>query len=158
MAKPKKPASPATIAENRRARHDYIIEERIEAGIALTGWEVKALRAGKGHIAEAHAIVKGEEAWLLGSRIDPLASASTHVHAEPDRTRKLLLHRKEIAHLTGAVDQKGYTLIPLRLYWKRGIAKIEIGLGRGRKKHDKRELLKQRDWDRQKARLLRHAS
>jgi len=145
----------AGIAVNRRARHDYDIEERFEAGLALRGWEVKALRAGRASIAEAHAILRAGEAWLVGSNFTPLPSASTHVVPEPDRTRKLLLHAREIAHLTGAVDRKGYTLVPLRLYWKRGHAKVEIGLGKGRKKHDKRRVIKERDWARRQAQILR---
>lgn len=143
------------IAENRKARHDYSIEERYEAGLALAGWEVKALRAGRANISEAHALLRNGEAWLLGAHINPLPSASTHVTAEPDRTRKLLLNGAEIRHLTGAVERRGYTLVPLRLYWKRGLAKLEIGLAKGRKQHDKRQALKERDWARQQGRLLR---
>jgi len=145
----------AGIAVNRRARHDYSIEERFEAGLALQGWEVKALRAGRASIAEAHALVRGGEVWLLGANFTPLPSASTHVNPEPDRTRKLLLHAHEIAHLAGAVDRKGYALVPLRLYWKRGNAKVELGLAKGRKKHDKRQVIKERDWARRQAQLLR---
>lgn len=145
----------AGIAINRRARHDYSIEERFEAGLVLQGWEVKALRAGRASIAEAHALVRDGEAWLIGANIAPLPSASTHVATEPDRTRKLLMHATEIARLSGAVERRGYTLVPLRLYWKRGRAKIELGLAKGRKKHDKRQAIKERDWARQQARLLR---
>lgn len=145
----------AAIAENRRARHDYSIEERYEAGLALEGWEVKALRAGRASIAEAHAILRAGEAWLIGSHVTPLPSASSHVVAEPDRTRKLLLHASELRHLTGAVERRGYTLVPLRLYWKQGIAKLELGLGKGRKLHDKRHAAKERDWAREQGRLLR---
>lgn len=150
-----KKSSPRNIAENRRARHDYSIEERLEAGLVLEGWEVKSLRAGRASIAEAHAIMRGGEAWLLGSNITPLASASTHVRTETDRTRKLLLNARELRHLTGAVQQRGFTLVPLRLYWKRGNAKVEIGLAKGKKKYDKRQAQKKQDWERQKARLLR---
>lgn len=145
----------AAIAENRRARHDYSIEERYEAGLALEGWEVKALRAGRASIAEAHVILRAGEAWLIGSHVTPLPSASSHVVAEPDRTRKLLLHASELRHLTGAVERRGYTLVPLRLYWKHGIAKLELGLGKGRKRHDKRQAAKERDWTREQGRLLR---
>lgn len=146
---------PQSIAENRRARHDYDIEERFEAGLALQGWEVKALRAGRASVAEAHGLVRNGEVWLIGANISPLASASTHVKTEPDRTRKLLLHAREIAHLTGAVERQGYTLVPLRVYWKRGNAKLELGLAKGRKQHDKRQVAKKQDWERQKARILR---
>jgi SsrA-binding protein len=145
----------ATIALNRRARHDYFIEERYEAGLALQGWEVKALRAGKLQLNEGYVIVKGDEAWLVGAHITPLNSASTHVLADPTRTRKLLLKRREIDHLVGAVERKGHTLIPLAMYWKNGRAKLEIGLGRGKKSHDKRAAEKDRDWQREKARTLR---
>lgn len=144
-----------SIAENRRARHDYDIEERFEAGLALEGWEVKSLRAGRASIAEAHGLVRNGEVWLIGANISPLPSASSHVRTEPDRTRKLLLHAREIAHLTGAVERRGYTLVPLRVYWKRGNAKLEIGLAKGRKLHDKRQVAKKQDWERQKARILR---
>jgi SsrA-binding protein len=143
------------IAQNRRARHDYFIDERYEAGLALQGWEVKALRAGRLQLAEGYVLVKDDEAWLLGSHIAPLGSASTHVTADPTRTRKLLLKRREIDHLVGAVDRKGYTLVPLSMYWKDGRAKLEIGLARGKKQHDKRDAEKDRDWQREKARALR---
>ncbi len=145
----------AAIAENRRARHDYSIEERYEAGLALEGWEVKALRAGRASIVEAHAILRAGEAWLIGSHVTPLASASTHITPEPDRTRKLLMHASELRHLTGAVERRGYTLVPLRLYWKRGRAKLELGLAKGRKQHDKRQASREHDWAREQGRLLR---
>ena len=144
-----------TIALNRRARHDYFIDERYEAGVALMGWEVKALRAGRLQLAEGYVLLKDDEAWLLGSHITPLTSASTHVVADPTRTRKLLLKRRELDHLIGAVERKGYTLIPLAMYWKDGRAKLEIGLARGKQKQDKRETEKERDWQREKARTLR---
>ncbi len=156
MGKSKKAkAPPSTIALNRKARHDYFIEERLEAGLALEGWEVKALRAGKGRITEAYVIVKNGEAWLLGAHIQPLDSVSTHIRPDPTRTRKLLLHGREIAHLIGAVDQRGYTLVPLAMYWKRGNAKLEIALAKGKAKHDKRQDKKTKDWERRKAQLLR---
>jgi SsrA-binding protein len=145
----------STIALNRKARHDYFIDERYEAGIALMGWEVKSLRAGRLQLAEGYVLMKDDEAWLLGSHIAPLTSASTHVAADPTRTRKLLLKRREIDHLVGAVERKGYTLIPLAMYWKEGRAKLEIGLARGKKQHDKRATEKDRDWQREKARTLR---
>jgi len=144
------------IAVNRRARHDFFIEERLEAGLELEGWEVGSLRAGRAQIAEAYVVLKRGEAWLLGGHIPPLASASTHVNPDPSRTRKLLLHRREIDRLVGAVERKGYTLVPLQLYWKRGRAKLEIGLARGKRKHDKRETERERDWERQKQRVMRH--
>jgi SsrA-binding protein len=137
-----------TIALNRRARHDFFIDERYEAGLALMGWEVKALRAGRLQLAEGYVLLKDDEAWLLGCHISPLNSASTHVVADPTRTRKLLMKRREIDHLVGAVDRKGYTLVPLAMYWKGGRAKLEIGLARGKKEHDKRDSEKDRDWQR----------
>lgn len=152
----KKPDSPNHIAQNRKARHDYFIEDKLEAGLVLEGWEVKALRAGRGRIAEAYVTVKDGEAWLLGSHIDALPSASTHITTDPSRTRKLLLHRKEIDRLTGAREREGYTLVPLSMYWKKGRAKLEIGLAKGKQKHDKRDAKKSADWQRQKARLLKH--
>lgn len=150
-------SAPATIALNKRARFDYFIEERFEAGLILQGWEVKSLRAGKAQITESYVLIKAGEAWLLGAHVTPLNTASTHVHPDPTRTRKLLLNRAELDRLTGAVERKGYTLAPLALYWKRGRAKLEIGLAKGKKLHDKRATEKARDWERQKNRLLRHA-
>ena len=151
--KRKSTGSDNTIAENRKARHDFFIEERIEAGIALQGWEVKSLRAGRANLTESYALLKDGEAWLIGAHISPLNTASTHVRADPVRTRKLLLHRREIDRLTGAVERKGYTLVPLALYWKNGRAKLSLGLARGKKQHDKRAAAKDRDWARQKQRL-----
>ncbi len=143
------------IAENRKARHDYFIESDIEAGIALEGWEVKSLRAGRANLTESYAIVKDGEAWLLGAHIAPLTSASTHVIADPIRTRKLLLHRRELDRLIGSVERKGYTLVPLSLYWQRGRTKLKLGLAKGKKQHDKRATEKDRDWKRQKERILK---
>jgi SsrA-binding protein len=151
-----KKAPPATIALNKRARHEYFIEERLEAGIALEGWEVKSLRASKAQITESYVVIKDGEAWLLGAHVTPLPTASTHIHPDPTRTRKLLLNRGELDRLIGAVERKGYTLIPLALYWKRGRAKLEVGLAKGKKLHDKRATDKERDWQRQKDRLMRH--
>ncbi len=148
-------SSTATIAENRRARFEYFIEKRFEAGLVLEGWEVKSLRAGRGQIGEGYAIIKNGAAWLLGSHIAPLLSASTHRPTDPERTRKLLLHRRELNELAGAVERRGFTLVPLRLYWKKGRAKIELGLVRGKKLHDKREVERERDWQRQRQRLLK---
>ncbi len=144
-----------TIAINRKARHDYFIEERIEAGLVLMGWEVKSIRAGRTQMSEAHIIVRKGEAWLLNAHISPLDSASTHVNPEPTRTRKLLLHKKELNKLIGSIDRKGYTVVPLAMYWKAGKVKLEIGLAKGKKKYDKRADLKERDWQRQKQRLLK---
>lgn len=157
MSKNKKTAGGSTIALNKRARHDYFIEENFEAGLALQGWEVKALRAGRASITEAYVTLKNNEAWLLGSQITPLPQASTHVHADPTRTRKLLLHRREIDHLIGAVDREGYTLVPLAMYWSKGRVKLDVGLAKGKKQYDKRATTKEREWQRQKERLLRHS-
>jgi SsrA-binding protein len=143
------------IAINRKARFDYFIEERLEAGLALMGWEVKSLRAGKVQITEGYVSVKGGEAWLHGAHISPLLSASTHIDTTPTRTRKLLLKRNEIDHLVGAVERRGYTLVPLELYWKEGRAKLEIGLSKGKKQHDKRATDKDRDWQRDKGRIMK---
>jgi len=147
--------APRLIAENRRARFDYFIEERYDAGVVLEGWEVKALRAGKAQITESHVFVRDGEVFWIGAHINPLKTTSTHVIADPIRTRKLLLKHSEIAHLIGAVERKGYTIVPLELYWQRGKAKIRIGLAKGKKQHDKRETERERDWTRDKARLLR---
>ncbi|HET6725165.1 MAG TPA: SsrA-binding protein SmpB [Gammaproteobacteria bacterium] len=153
-AKAKK-APPSTIALNKKARHEYFIEERTEAGLALEGWEVKSLRAAKAQLTEAYVLVKEGEAWLFGAHITPLPTASTHIRPDPSRTRKLLLHRHELDRLIGAVERKGYTLVPLALYWKGGRAKLEVGLAKGKKQHDKRATEKARDWERQKARILK---
>jgi SsrA-binding protein len=144
-----------SIVENRKAHHDYFIEERYEAGLALLGWEVKAIRAGRGQIAEGYVTVRGQEIFLVGAHISPLASASTHVNADPTRTRKLLLHAEEIRRLIGKVEQRGYTLVPLNLHYAKGRIKLEIGLGRGKLHHDKREDKREKDWQREKQRLLR---
>jgi SsrA-binding protein len=148
-------SAPSLIAENRKARYDYFIEDRYEAGLALAGWEVKAMRAGRAQLKEAYVYLRGGEAFLIGAHISPLASASTHVAADPVRTRKLLLHRNELQHLIGSVERRGYTLVPLELYWKNGRAKLRVGLAKGKKQHDKRATEKDRDWQRDKARLLR---
>ncbi len=153
----KKKRSNNLIAGNRKAFHDYFIEERLEAGLALQGWEVKSLREGRAQLKEAYVFMRDGEAYLLGAHIAPLLSASTHVRADSTRTRKLLLHRHELDRLTGAVEQKGLTIVPLNLYWKRGYAKLEIGIAKGKKAHDKREAIKRRDWDREKQRLMRTA-
>jgi len=150
-----KDGAPPPIALNKRALHEYFIEENLEAGLALQGWEVKSLRAGKAQITEAYVIVKDGETWLLGAHVNPLPTTSTHFVADPTRTRKLLLHRAEIDRLVGAVERKGYTLVPLRLYWNKGNVKLEVGLARGKKAHDKRATEKDRDWKREKSRILK---
>jgi len=146
-----------TIADNRKARFDYHIEDDFEAGLVLEGWEVKSLRAGRANLSESYAFVKNGEAFLTGCNIAPLPTASTHITPEPTRMRKLLLHRREIDRIIGAVDRKGYTLVPLRLYWSRGRAKLKVGLAKGKKQHDKRADSKERDWKRQQQRLLKSA-
>jgi SsrA-binding protein len=153
--KAKKTHTDNTIALNRKARFDYFIEENIEAGIVLQGWEVKSLREGKAQIAESYVIIREGEAFLLGALVTPLLSASTHIHPDPTRTRKLLLSRRELDRLIGAVERRGYTLVPLALYWKRGKAKLDVGLAKGKKQHDKRAVEKDRDWQREKARVLK---
>ena len=152
--KPSKAPS-STIARNKKARFDYFIEETFEAGLALEGWEVKSLREGKAQLTESYVMLRHGEAWLLGARITPLMTASTHISPNPTRTRKLLLNRRELDHLTGLVERKGYTLVPLELYWGRGRAKLAVGLAKGKKQYDKRAAIKQREWDREKQRLLK---
>lgn len=155
MAKGKRPPSGETIAVNKRARFEYFIEDTVEAGIVLEGWEVKALRAGRVNLGEAYVTLREGEAYLFGAHISPLASASTHVDPDPTRTRKLLMHRREIAQLIGAVERRGYTVVPLKMYWKRGRAKLEIGTAKGKKQHDKRATARERDWQRDKQRILK---
>ncbi len=150
-----KQKSDQSIAVNRRAHYEYSFEERFEAGISLEGWEVKSLRAGRVQLDQSYVLLKNNEAWLLGSLITPLQSASTHIHPDPQRTRKLLLHQSEISKLIGSVERKGYTLIPLKLYWKGNRVKLEIALAKGKKEHDKRDTEKKRDWQREKQRLLK---
>jgi SsrA-binding protein len=145
-----------SIAENRRARFEYAIEERFEAGIALEGWEVKAIRAGQVQLTDGYVVVRDGELQLIGCRINPLKTASTHVHPEPDRTKKLLMHKEQIRRLIGKVEQRGYTLVPLDLHYKDGRVKVEIALAKGKAQHDKRETEKKRDWERERARLMRH--
>ena len=144
-----------SIAENRKAFHDYFIEERYEAGLALAGWEVKAIRAGRAQIGEGYVMVRNGELYLIGAHISPLAAASTHVTADPTRTRKLLMHAEEIRRLVGKVEQRGYTLVPLNLHYSKGRIKLEIGLARGKLKHDKRAAEREKEWNRDKQRLLR---
>lgn len=158
MSKKKPGTKSSTIALNKKARHEYHIEERFEAGIALLGWEVKSLRAGKGQITDAYVLLKDGEAFLLGGHIQPLTEASTHVVADPTRTRKLLLHAKELAKLIGETSQAGKTCVPLALYWKRNKVKCEIALVKGKKLFDKRATEKERDWNRQKQRIMRETN
>jgi len=144
-----------SIVENRKAFHDYFIEERYEAGLVLQGWEVKAIRAGRANLKEAYVIVRGSEVFLLGSHISPLTSASTHVHADPVRTRKLLLKAEEIRKLIGKVERAGYTLVPINLHFNKGNIKLEMGLAKGKKQYDKREAEKNKDWQREQQRLIK---
>ena len=148
MAKQKKQPS-GTIAQNKKALHDYHIEQRFEAGIALVGWEIKSLRAGKGQLTDSYVLLKDGEAWLFGSHITPLSAASTHVIADPMRTRKLLLHKNELGKLFGAVQQKGYACVALSMYWKKHLVKCEIALAKGTKEFDKRDVERERDSDRE---------
>lgn len=155
-AKKKSGTGGATIALNKKAKHEYFIEDRYEAGISLQGWEVKSLRAGKLNLTEAYVIVKDGEAFLFGATITPLATASTHIQTDPTRTRRLLMHREELNRLIGLVERKGFTLVPTAMYWKRGRAKLEIGLAKGKKQHDKRADQKDRDWQREKQRIFKN--
>jgi SsrA-binding protein len=145
----------STIGLNKKAKHEYFIEDRYEAGIALEGWEVKSLRAGRIGLTESYVTIKGSEAFLFGAHITPLPTASTHIQPDATRTRKLLLHRQELDKLVGLVERKGYTLVPLAMYWKQGRVKLEIGLAKGKKQHDKRITEKDRDWQRDKQRILK---
>jgi SsrA-binding protein len=144
-----------SIAVNRKAQHEFFIEDRFEAGLALEGWEVKSLRAGRVQLDQGYVILKHGEAWLFGALITPLQTASTHIHPDPQRSRKLLLHQRELNKLIGNVERRGYTVVPLALYWKKNRVKIEIGLAKGKKLHDKRATEKERDWQRQKQRLFK---
>ncbi len=157
MSKAKKKQKPGsnTIAQNRRARRDYFLEEKFEAGLALAGWEVKALRAGRGQLTDSYVVFHQGEAWLMGAQIQPLPEASTHFVTEPTRTRKLLLHRKQISKLQDANDQKGYTIVCTAMYWKKHLVKCEVCLAKGKQMHDKRQTEKERDWNLQKQRTMR---
>lgn len=148
--------SNSLIADNRKSRHDYFIEETFEAGLSLQGWEVKSIRAGRVQLKESYILVKNGELYLFGAHISPLKTTSTHYVADPVRNRKLLLHRREISHLIGSVDRKGYTIVPVKLYWKAGRVKLQIALGKGKKLHDKRETIRQREWDREKQRIMKY--
>ena len=156
MAKKKKPkANSATIARNKKATHDYFIMEEFDAGLSLLGWEVKSLSEGRVQLKEAYVINKDGELFLFGAHISPLTQASSHIVADPIRNRKLLLNKREIHHLLGSIDRKGYALVPLSLFWKRGKVKCKIALGKGKKLHDKRETIKRREWDREKQRVMK---
>lgn len=152
----KKPTGESRIADNKRARFDFHVEENLEAGIALEGWEVKSLRESRVQFADSYVLLKDGEAFLFGTRIDPLPTVSSHTTPDPTRTRRLLLHRREIDRLVGMVERKGYTAVPLALYWKRGRVKLDIGIAKGRKSHDKRRVQRDRDWERSKDRLLKN--
>lgn len=145
-----------SIVENRKARHDYFIEDRFEAGLVLEGWEVKAIRAGHVQLKESYIIVRDGEIFVIGMHISPLATASTHVRPDATRSRKLLLHANEISKLIGKVEQRGYALVPLNLHYKKGRIKLDFGLGRGKKMHDKRNTQRDKDWAREKERLMKH--
>ncbi|VAW64853.1 tmRNA-binding protein SmpB [hydrothermal vent metagenome] len=155
--KNKKPAKKinSRIAQNKKARHDYTIEDTYDAGMVLEGWEVKSLREGRVQMSDTYVMVKNNEIFWLGGQITPLLSASTHVNPEPGRARKLLLNRREIDKLIGLVDRKGYTLVPLKMFWSKGRAKMQVGLAKGKQLHDKRADEKDRDWNRDKARILK---
>jgi SsrA-binding protein len=154
--KPKKKQNDNTIARNRKARYDYTIESNFEGGLVLEGWEVKSLREGKVQIDESYIFAKNGELEWVGGTITPLITTSSHIHANPTRSRKILMHRHEIDRLIGQIERKGYTLVPLALFWKKnGRVKIDIGLAKGKKAHDKRAALKDRDWEREKARSLK---
>jgi SsrA-binding protein len=144
-----------SIVQNRKAFHDYFVEERFEAGLALEGWEVKAIRAGRVQLADAYVVVRNAALWLLGAHVSPLPTVSTHFTPDPTRTRKLLMHAEEIGRLIGKVEQRGYTLIPLDMHYRKGRIKLEIALARGKLKHDKRASEREREWQRDKQRLLR---
>jgi SsrA-binding protein len=155
MAKKEEKSASSTIALNKKGKHDYFIEDRYEAGIALEGWEAKSLRAGRVQLRDSYVLIKDGEAFLFGALITPLPTASTHITPDAQRTRKLLLHRHELNRLIGAVERKGYTVIVTALYWKKGRAKAEIALAKGKQEHDKRATIKERDWQREQRRILK---
>ena len=154
-SKKAKSGSDRVIAVNRKARHDYFIESKLEAGLVLEGWEVKSLRAGSAQITEAYVQLRNGEAWLIGAHFTPATTTASYTKADPRRSRKLLVQRHELDRLVGAVERKGYALVPLDLHWTNGKAKLEIGMAKGKKQHDKRADKKDRDWQRQKARILK---
>ncbi len=156
MARQNRKSGSGTIALNRRARFDFELSDTFEAGLVLEGWEVKAIRSGNAQLTDSYVLIRDGEAWLLGANIMPLLSASTHVVADPQRTRKLLLHTKELARIHAAIQKKGFTCVATAMYWKGNKIKCEIALGKGKKSHDKRATQRDRDWDRQKERLMKH--
>ncbi len=156
MATKNRKVGTSTIARNKRARFDYTIDESFEAGLSLQGWEVKSLRAGQAQLTESYVILRNGEGWLLGAHITPLITASTHVSTDPSRTRKILLHRRELDRLRGLVERRGYTLVPLDLHWSKGKAKLALGLAKGKKQYDKRATKKDQDWERAKSRALKN--
>lgn len=156
MAAKKKPQSDNTIAQNKKARFEFFVEETFEAGLVLQGWEVKSLRDGKAQLIDSYVLIRDGEAWLANALITPLKTASTHIVPAPQRDRKLLLSRQELNKLIGSVERKGYTLIPLSMYWMRGLAKVKVALAKGKQSHDKRAAIKDRDWQRDKARLFKN--
>lgn len=153
-----KKVAPAKIAVNKKARFDYTIEDTLQAGMALEGWEVKSLREGRAQVTEAYVHLRNGEAWLLGAHITPLATASTHIRPDPTRTRKLLLNRHELDRLVGAVERKGYTVVPLNLHWSKGRVKLDIGLAKGKQMHDKRATKKAQDWKREQGRIMKSSN
>jgi len=155
-SKKSKGAPSSTIALNRKAKHDYFLGDRFEAGLVLEGWEVKSLRDGRVQLKESFVVLQNGEAWLMGVNISPLLSASTHIHPNPTRSRKLLLHAEELSRIFGAVERKGFTLVPVALYWSKGRVKVEVALAKGKQAHDKRASEKNRDWGREKERLMKH--
>ncbi|MCK5924375.1 MAG: SsrA-binding protein SmpB [Methylococcales bacterium] len=156
-SKKKNKSNDNTIAVNRKATHEYFVEEQFEAGLVLQGWEVKSLREGRIQLKESYVLIQNGEAWLSGAHISPLLSASTHIVPDNIRAKKLLLHSRELDRLIGSVERKGYTIIPLSMYWVKGRAKLKIGLAKGKQLHDKRATSKDRDWQREKGRLMKHA-
>lgn len=156
MSKDKTKNASGTIALNKKARHEYFLETKFEAGVELQGWEVKSIREGKVNIRDSYVILKNGEAYLLGAQVQPLISASSHVICDPDRTRRLLLKRREIDKLIGATEREGYSVVATAMYWKRHLVKVEIYLAKGKKTHDKRDTIKDRDWQRQKERMMKH--
>ncbi|KXS36051.1 MAG: SsrA-binding protein [Idiomarina sp. T82-3] len=157
MSKKKSQTNSSTIALNKKARHEYFLEEKFEAGISLQGWEVKSIREGKVNIRDSYVIMKNGEAYLLGAEIQPLTQASSHVYCEPDRSRKLLLKKKELDKLIGASEREGFAVVATAMYWKHCWVKLECYLAKGKKSHDKRDTVKERDWQRQKSRILKHS-
>ena len=157
MSKKKPKQQSSTIALNKKVKRDYFLEEKFEAGLSLMGWEVKSLREGKGQLTDSYVTFKNGEAWLMGAQIQPLPTVSTHYVADPQRTRKLLLNRREITKLFEAVTQKSYTVVATALYWKKHMVKCEVALAKGKKQHDKRDTEKERDWGRQKQRVMSHS-